>query len=61
MTTRKQARPNRLPYSDEELERLTPYDFAKIKLSEDELRRLRAINEKRREEIQRKHEENFRV
>lgn len=61
MTTRKQAPPNRLPYSDEELERLTAYDFAKIKLSGDELQRLRAINEKRRTEIQRKHEEYARA
>lgn len=61
MATRKQTSPSRLPYSDEELERLTAYDFGKIKLSEDELQRLRAINEKRRKEIQRKHEENVRA
>jgi hypothetical protein len=48
------AHPVRPPLTDEELERLTANDFGKVKLTEDEKSRLRAINERRRQEIQRK-------
>ncbi len=43
----------RSPLTDLELAQLTAYDFGKIKLSEDEKSRLRAINQRRREEGQR--------
>jgi len=39
---------NRQTLTDEELERLTASEFVKLKLSDDEKLRLRAINEKRR-------------
>ncbi|HEY4445505.1 MAG TPA: hypothetical protein VGN30_14550 [Steroidobacteraceae bacterium] len=44
----------RSPLTDEELTRLTAYDFGKIKLTEGEKLRLRAINERRRQEGQSK-------
>ncbi|MBD8898324.1 hypothetical protein [Rhodanobacter sp. DHG33] len=53
MTTRKNVS-DRLPFTDEELGRLTPYEFAKLKLTDDEKSRLRAINERRWLEIDRK-------
>ena len=53
MNARK-SHPVRPPITDEELERLTADDFGKVKLTEDEKSRLRAINERRRQEIQRK-------
>src|SRR5258708_2980331 len=46
--------PVRLPLTDEDLERLTGDDFGKVKLTEDEKSRLRATNERRRQEVQRK-------
>jgi hypothetical protein len=46
--------PVRLPLTDEDLERLTADDFGKVKLTEDEKSRLRATNERRRQEVQRK-------
>jgi hypothetical protein len=54
MSSGKKAHPVRLPLTDKELERLTAYDFGKVKLTEDEKLRLRAINEGRRQEAQRK-------
>jgi hypothetical protein len=48
------AHPVRLPLSDEDLERLTADDFGKVKLTEDEKSRLRVINERRLQEVQRK-------
>lgn len=53
MSTGRRPRPARPPLADAELERLTAYDFGKVKLTEDEKSRLRAINERRRQEIQR--------
>lgn len=54
MTRRTKSRRDRPPLTDGELERLTAYDFGKIRLTEDEKLRLRAINERRRQEVQRK-------
>lgn len=54
ITRRTKARRERAPLTDSELERLTAYDFGKVKLTEDEKLRLRAINERRRQETQRK-------
>jgi hypothetical protein len=51
MSARK-AHPVRSALTDEELERLTADDFGKVKLTEDEKSRLRAINERRRQEVQ---------
>jgi hypothetical protein len=40
----------RTPLTDEELARLSAYDFGKVKLSDEEKLRLRQINETRRQE-----------
>jgi len=50
----RRTHPVRAPLTDEELERLTADDFGKVKLTEDEKSRLRATNERRRQEIQHK-------
>lgn len=55
------SRPARSPLSDDELERLSAYDFGKIKLNEDEKMRLRAINESRRQESRYKAAEDARA
>lgn len=54
MTGRTKAGRERPPLTDSELERLTAYDFGKVRLTDDEKLRLRAINESRRQETQRK-------
>jgi HEAT repeat protein len=53
MSSDRKLRPARPPLSDAELERLTAYDFGKVKLTEEEKLRFRAINERRRAAIQR--------
>ncbi|TWB26807.1 hypothetical protein [Nitrospirillum viridazoti] len=48
---KEKSRQNRPPLTDGELERITANDFLRLKLTDDEMLRLRAINQKKREEI----------
>ncbi len=54
MTTKRNTNQDRPPLSDEELRCLSAHDFGKVKLTEDEKSRLRAINDQRRQNIERK-------
>jgi len=54
MTAKRKAIPDRPPLTDEQLERLTADEFVKLKLTDDEKSRLRAINERRWQEADRK-------
>lgn len=53
MTKSRKSLSSRAPLTDAELEQLTAYSFGKVKLTEDEKLRFRAINERRRQAIQR--------
>jgi len=53
MTAKRKAVPDRPSLTDEQLERLTADEFVKLKLTDDEKLRLRAINERRRQENER--------
>lgn len=54
MTTKRKSVADRPPLTDEQLERLTADEFVKLKLTEEEKARLRAINERRWKETERK-------
>lgn len=54
MSTRRKAVSDRPPLTDEQLAQLTADEFVRLKLTDDEKLRLRAINERRRQNAERK-------